>query len=224
MAEPVFKKRRKKDNRGKIDISSISSAVVCQMSHLKEQGETSVTPQKVFLPTVESSKNTLLSSGDDKVTVQTTKTSPTRKSKGRFGPIGSSSNIRITTRFDYQPDVCKDYKETGYCGYGDSCKFLHDRSDYKPGWVIEKEWEVSEKRKRATEKEAVVDERKLDTVCPICSEEFKRPVKTICGHDFCEDCALVQYAKDSKCAVCAEPTKGIFNVAREITVISSKPA
>lgn len=29
-----------------------------------------------------------------------------------------------------QPDICKDYKETGFCGFGDSCKFLHDRSDY----------------------------------------------------------------------------------------------
>ena len=41
-------------------------------------------------------------------------------------------------RFDYQPDVCKDYKETGFCGYGDACKFVHDRSDYKSGWEIER--------------------------------------------------------------------------------------
>lgn len=40
-----------------------------------------------------------------------------------------------------QPDICKDYKETGFCGYGDSCKFLHDRSDYKSGWQLEKEWD-----------------------------------------------------------------------------------
>jgi len=58
-----------------------------------------------------------------------------------------------TFRFDYQPDLCKDYKETGYCGYGgtqlnaaaipilnstntDSCKFMHDRGDYKSGWQV----------------------------------------------------------------------------------------
>ena len=43
-------------------------------------------------------------------------------------------------RWDYAPDICKDYKETGFCGFGDSCKFLHDRSDYKHGWQIEREW------------------------------------------------------------------------------------
>lgn len=42
-------------------------------------------------------------------------------------PVKTSSNLRISCRFDYQPDVCKDYKDSGYCGYGDSCKFLHDR-------------------------------------------------------------------------------------------------
>jgi len=40
-------------------------------------------------------------------------------------------------RFDYQPDICKDYKETGFCSYGDSCKFMHDRGDYKSGWELE---------------------------------------------------------------------------------------
>jgi RING finger protein 113A len=48
---------------------------------------------------------------------------------------------RATVRWDYQPDICKDYKETGYCGFGDSCKFMHDRSDYKHGWQLERDWE-----------------------------------------------------------------------------------
>jgi RING finger protein 113A len=67
-----------------------------------------------------------------------------------YGPLKGSSNIRTTVRVDYQPDVCKDYKETGYCGFGDSCKFLHDRGDYKSGWQIDKEWE--EKQKAARER------------------------------------------------------------------------
>ncbi|KAI9455476.1 hypothetical protein BJY52DRAFT_1204997 [Lactarius psammicola] len=49
----------------------------------------------------------------------------------RTGPQRSNnSTIRTVTVVDYQPDVCKDYKETGFCGFGDTCKFLHDRGTY----------------------------------------------------------------------------------------------
>jgi hypothetical protein len=44
----------------------------------------------------------------------------------RVGPQRGSNNVRTTIRFDYQPDICKDYKETGYCGYGgtqESCLY-----------------------------------------------------------------------------------------------------
>ncbi len=57
-------------------------------------------------------------------------------------------NPHSLRRWDYQPDICKDYKETGYCGFGESCKFLHDRSDYKHGWQIEREQEQAEKEKQ----------------------------------------------------------------------------
>ena len=53
------------------------------------------------------------------------------------GPVRAALNIRASVRWDYAPDICKDYKETGYCGYGDSCKYMHDRSDYKYGWQID---------------------------------------------------------------------------------------
>lgn len=46
--------------------------------------------------------------------------------------------MRVSARFDYQPDICKDYKETGFCSYGDSCKFMHDRGDYKSGWELDR--------------------------------------------------------------------------------------
>jgi RING finger protein 113A len=69
----------------------------------------------------------------------------------RTGPVRSNnSTIRTVTIVDYQPDVCKDYKgtsctfsfvervltdmpfpETGFCGFGDTCKFLHDRGTCK---------------------------------------------------------------------------------------------
>ena len=56
------------------------------------------------------------------------------------GHIRAPQYLRATTSWDYQPGICKDYRETGYCGFGDSCKFLHDRSDFKSGWQLEKEW------------------------------------------------------------------------------------
>ena len=59
------------------------------------------------------------------------------KGKGH-GPLRASVHMRQTAIFDYKPDICKDYKETGYCGYGDSCKFIHDRSDYKSGWELDR--------------------------------------------------------------------------------------
>ncbi|KAH3757917.1 RING finger protein 113A-like [Pelomyxa schiedti] len=65
----------------------------------------------------------------------------------RAGPVRAPLNIRVSCRFDYQPDICKDYKDTGYCGYGDNCKFVHDRGDYKSGWQLEKEWEDQQKAK-----------------------------------------------------------------------------
>ncbi|XP_047087461.1 zinc finger CCCH domain-containing protein 15-like [Lolium rigidum] len=60
------------------------------------------------------------------------------KARGAHGPLRASAHIRVSTQIDYQPDICKDYKLTGYCGYGDSCKFMHDRGDYKSGWQIER--------------------------------------------------------------------------------------
>ena len=68
------------------------------------------------------------------------------KVTGALGPQKSAANVRSTARFDYQMDVCKDYKESGYCGFGDSCKFWHDRSDYKSGWQLESEWNSKQKQ------------------------------------------------------------------------------
>ena len=41
------------------------------------------------------------------------------------GPIRAPTFLRATTRWDYQPDICKDYKETGYCGFGGLLMLLH---------------------------------------------------------------------------------------------------
>lgn len=63
------------------------------------------------------------------------------------GPARAPVHYRATAVMDYKPDICKDFRDTGYCGYGDACKFLHDRSDYKSGWQLERDWEESQKKK-----------------------------------------------------------------------------
>ena len=65
------------------------------------------------------------------------------RTRARTGPVRAAAHVRTTCVMDYQPDICKDYAETGYCGFGDNCKFLHDRGDYKSGWQIDREWEAA---------------------------------------------------------------------------------
>jgi RING finger protein 113A len=148
------------------------------------------------------------------------------------GPQRAPAHFRASVRVDYQPDICKDYKETGYCGYGDSCKFLHDRGDYKAGWEIDKEWDEQQAQKARLslidfdageqtnrflvdeeEEQRIAEEEALPFACLICRGDFKRPVQTRCGHFFCETCALKNHAKSTKCFACAQPTNGVFNFA-----------
>ena len=100
--------------------------------------------------------------------------------KMQTGPIRATSNIRTITLVDYQPDVCKDYKETGFCGYGDSCKFLHDRGDYLAGWQLDK---IDPNGGVAQPEEEEIEE--VPFACLICRKEFTEPVVTRCGHYFC---------------------------------------
>ncbi|PVZ99673.1 hypothetical protein BB558_004310 [Smittium angustum] len=145
------------------------------------------------------------------------------KQKSRFGPVRASQSIRITSVIDYQPDVCKDYKETGFCGYGDSCVFLHDRGDYKSGWELEKEWEEQQAnggrrddsslwKVESSDNESAPDEE-LPFECSLCLKEFTKPIMTKCNHYFCESCALKSYLKSPKCSLCGTPTGGMFKPA-----------
>lgn len=59
-----------------------------------------------------------------------------------------SKNLKQNFVLDYQKDVCKDFLKNGYCGFGDTCKFLHYREESKGTGSKEKEWEVSAKRRR----------------------------------------------------------------------------
>ncbi len=166
------------------------------------------------------------------------------KAAGSHGPLRASVHARMSVRFDYQPDICKDYKETGYCGFGDACKFLHDRGDHKSGWQIDKEWEAKQQKEAEDRKrrEAGIfddeegraggegnDEDGLPFACLGCKRPWAAggegerrdevaadPVVTRCGHHFCEACALRNASSDPKCPVCGKPHGGTFNVAREI--------
>ncbi|CEL99180.1 unnamed protein product [Vitrella brassicaformis CCMP3155] len=161
------------------------------------------------------------------------------KYTGLMGPVRSQAHIRISARFDYQPDICKDYKETGYCGFGDTCKFIHDRGDYKSGWQLEKEWDEQQKKKQEKLQKLIRgdkitldeddddsdddddddDDEGLPFACLLCRTPWSlesRPVVTLCKHYFCEKCAFEHYSKSSKCAVCQRPTNGIFNSADKI--------
>ncbi|CAK1549045.1 unnamed protein product [Leptosia nina] len=133
----------------------------------------------------------------------------------RKGPIRAPANLRATVRWDYQPDICKDYKETGFCGFGDSCKFLHDRSDYKHGWQLERE-EIQANKDGGDSDYEIHSDEELPFKCFICRESFKDPVVTRCKHYFCEKCALDQYKKSQRCFICNAQTSGVFNPAKEI--------
>ncbi|TXT11117.1 hypothetical protein VHUM_01868 [Vanrija humicola] len=128
----------------------------------------------------------------------------------RTGPIRATANIRTITVVDYQPDVCKPYKETGFCGYGDSCKFMHDRGDYLAGWQLDK-LEPEEAKEIEAEEEEM-----LPFACLICKREFTEPIVTKCGHYFCLDCAMKRFTKSPKCYACGAATQGLFNKAEKL--------
>ncbi|GMF17319.1 unnamed protein product [[Candida] boidinii] len=63
---------------------------------------------------------------------------------------GLSADIKANNVIDYQRDVCKDFLKNGYCGFGDTCKFLHYRDEFKPVKnKTNREWEdVIKKRSK----------------------------------------------------------------------------
>ncbi|KAL0956822.1 hypothetical protein HGRIS_002933 [Hohenbuehelia grisea] len=133
----------------------------------------------------------------------------------RVGPQRSTSTIRTVTIVDYQPDVCKDYKETGYCGFGDTCKFLHDRGTYLAGWQLDKLAENPQKQVE-DDSDSDSDDEDVPFACLICRKHYTEPIVTRCGHYFCSACAIKRFAKTPKCIACGAPTGGIFNRADKI--------
>lgn len=59
----------------------------------------------------------------------------------------------------------------------DSCKFLHDRSDYKFGWQLEREERgKGEPVEDDAKYEIHSDDEELPFKCFICRESFQHPV------------------------------------------------
>lgn len=146
------------------------------------------------------------------------------------GPVKAPTNIRTITVTDFAPDVCKDYKQTGFCGFGDSCKFLHAREDYKQGWELDRDWEISTKGKKKPQKQpggadSEDDDAALEGIpfaCIICKNPYTNPIITKCGHYFCEACALQRYRKNPACAACGAGTGGVFNGAKGLKKLLEK--
>jgi len=161
------------------------------------------------------------------------------KTRNKFyaGPIKTAKFMRTTARFDYQPDICKDYKDTGFCGFGDTCIYLHDRGDSMTGWQLEQQYEEQKKKERTKQElEAFADGRKIEEentellsgddglpfACFLCRDSFQNPVATNCGHYFCEKCILSHVRKNEKslCPICQKDTHGVFN--QPIKLLSKK--
>ncbi|BDD58644.1 RNA-splicing factor [Monascus purpureus] len=168
--------------------------------------------------------------------IQKNPNAPTKQ----FGPMKAPTNVRTITTMDFAPDVCKDYKLTGFCGFGDSCKFLHSREMYQQGWELDRDWEINTKGKQlngrivsqrkgahATAEDEDEDEEdelleNIPFACIICKKPYQSPIVTKCGHYFCESCALQRYRKTPSCAACGAGTGGVFNVAKRLNHLLDK--
>jgi len=196
---------------------------------------------KTSAPAVDNSDGTYHGQSSYSNFINTNLNAPSSKS---FGPVkAAASNVRMVTVTDFAPDVCKDYKQTGFCGFGDSCKFLHAREDYAAGWQLDKEWEKVGGKAGAnsqsgsgkvistrggvagsTEEEEAEDKllEKIPFACIICKQPYKSPIITKCGHYFCEKCALERYKKTPNCAACGAGTGGVFNGAKGLKKLLEK--
>ena len=145
--------------------------------------------------------------------------------------INNQTQIKRTTTIDYQPDLCKDYYETGYCGYGDNCRFIHDRSITKTSLQLDKEYDEKLKREASKKAEELYEECKkeqkeeemkknmneemeLKKKCIQCKKEFNdnnTPMTMKCNHWICRNCCI----GCKNCIRCGNSTGGVFKAVKK---------
>ena len=119
---------------------------------------------------------------------------------------------------DFNPSRCKDFHDSGYCSWGDSCIYAHDRTDYKRGWELDKEWEEQQKEAKNKQINAFLSKqlgedeknKQKEENCLLCEKKAVDAVYTECDHLFCEKCVLSRYKLDQKCPECGKALKGVF--------------
>lgn len=114
---------------------------------------------------------------------------------------------------DYEPLLCKEYKLKGYCGYGDTCKFIHSRDDYiNENKLTKKHWKNSQENKVEEKKVEVV--LKKSDLCGVCKLSFdsdlsKKFIQLICQHVFCKSCFMERLKMNKMdCPECGHDSKG----------------
>lgn len=247
--------RQEKESQSKqpkINTSTTLSAKKSNLMHQYKSTNDQLTAKEMATRTAEHhpQEKTVATSNDNNTNHQSINkdlpslTSNQPRNKFLAGPLKAPAFVRTTARFDYQPDICKDYKETGFCGFGDTCIYLHDRGDTKSGWEMEREYEEKkkveeEKKKREVErfmsemaggKIAVEEEEEdgFDTkekevedgipfACHLCRNAFRDPIVTVCNHYFCEGCMNKRVKEvGTGCPVCQKDTHGVLNFPQKL--------
>jgi RING finger protein 113A len=149
-----------------------------------------------------------------------------RPKQARRGPSTGSAYAKVSCVFDYAMPICKDWKTSGTCGYGDNCIYLHDRTDYKNGWELERDYDAA--LTAGKDPNAGADDDKGEfyigsddddgngdgadgAACGICKKALVEPVETVCKHRFCGKCAKKRVVKGKMdCATCGTVINGLF--------------
>ncbi|KRX51198.1 V-type proton ATPase 21 kDa proteolipid subunit [Trichinella murrelli] len=149
------------------------------------------------------------------------------------GPLRAPEFVRRSVRWDYRPDICKDYKETGFCGFGDSCIFLHDRSDYKHGWELERDWEkgrygkddeehISRLGNKHNKEQDVSDSEGLDAEDVVEAEVLAKPMDSNSRNEELGKDAVVRIIAEVPKRACKELRFYQLDISDKDSVIRAK--